>query len=60
MCTRVPECQVLHFCPDFLSIEPDSILLAQALSDIETGSNQADHIAVQEPAQELTQDLCTV
>lgn len=55
-----PEGQVLQLCPDFLSVEPNIILLPHALSDIETGSNQANNIAIQKPSQELTQDLCTV
>lgn len=57
MCVFVPEGQVLQFCPHFLSVEPDGILLADALSDIETGSNQAYDVTVQKPSQELTQDL---
>lgn len=56
----VPEGQVLQFCPDFLSVEPEGVLLAHTLTDIETGSNQAHNIAVQKPSQELTQDLCPV
>lgn len=58
VCARVfvcvPEGQVLQFCPDFLSVELDGVLLAHALSDIETGSNQAYNVAVQKPSQELT------
>lgn len=50
----VPEGQVLQFCPDFLPVEPDGVLLAHTLSDIETGSNQAHNIAVKKPTQELT------
>lgn len=57
---NVPEGQVLQFGPHFLSVEPEGILLAHALSDIETSSNQAHNIAVQKPSQELAQDLCTV
>lgn len=57
---HVPEGQLLQFGPDFLSVEPKGVLLAHALSDIETGSDEAYNIAVQKPGQELTQDLCPV
>lgn len=55
-----PEGQVLHLGPDFLSVEADGVLLAHALGDEEAGANQADHETVQEPAQELGQDLRAV
>lgn len=56
----IPEGQLLQFGPDFLSVEPKGVLLAHALSDIETGSHKAYDIAIQKPGQELTQDLCPV
>lgn len=55
-----PEGQVLHLGPDFLSVKADGVLLAHALGDEEAGANQADHETVQEPAQELGQDLRAV
>lgn len=63
-CQRVhacaPEGQVLQFCPDFLSVEPDGVLLGHALCGIETGSNQTHNVAIKKPSQELTKDLRTV
>lgn len=59
-CTHVPEGQVLQFCPDFLSVEPYGVFLAHAVGDIETGSNQTNNVAIEEPSQELSKDLCTV
>lgn len=58
-CT-VPEGQLLQFGPDFLSVEPKGILLAHALSDIETGSDKAYDKAIKKPGHELTQDPCPV
>lgn len=60
VCTQVPEGQVLQFCPDFLSVEPDGVFLAHTVGGIETGSNQTNNIAIQQPSQELSKDLCTV
>lgn len=56
----VPEGQVLQFCPDFLPVEPEGVLLAHNLSDVETGSNQARNIAVKKPSKELAKDLNTI
>lgn len=56
----VPKGQILQFGPDFLSVEPEGVLLAHTLSDIEAGSDYAYNIAIQKPSQELTQDLCPV
>lgn len=53
----IPEGQLLQFGPDFLSVEPKGVLLAHALSDIETGADETYNIAIQKPGQELTQGL---
>lgn len=57
---QVPEGQVLQFCPDFLSIEPDGVFLAHTVGGIETGPNQTNNIAIEEPSQEPSKDLCPV
>lgn len=57
---RVPEGQVLQFCPDFLPVKPDGVFLAHALGGIETGSNQSHNVAIQEPSQELPKDLRSI
>lgn len=55
-----PEGQILQLGPNFLSVEADSVFLSHALCDEEAGANQADHETVQEPTQELGQDLGAV
>lgn len=51
------ESQVLKFGPDFLPVEPDGVLLPHALRGIETSADETHDKAVQQPGQELTQDL---
>ena len=54
VCVSLPESQLLEPGPDLLSVKPQSILVSHTLCDIEAGPDQTQHIAVQQPGQELS------